>query len=251
MAEEENYLSDGDEQDLLTLVDGMTSSPQKPSTIVTPSHSSPPKLQWNPPTFYKPGQPFSSSTMAAVPMPTPPKSYSKPMLPTYPPHVLAVDGKGNPVPFARPAFPDPVRDRSPILGLSRSVALRTCFRIGEALNAASSAFQNSIDIVIELYARITYSKRDGNGLKRYFQFADMFRGELPPFLNGSYDVWKGSDLWELDSSELLGENGKGQIARAVGRIKRDENTKTWKMTTLSIWKANWDDVGYAKGVVCA
>lgn len=250
-SEDENFLSDEDEQDLLILTDKLSSSPQKPSTIITPSNSSPPKLQWNPPTYYQPSQSSSSSTAAALPMPTPPSSSLNIGLHTYPLHMVALDAKGHPVPFARPAFPAPVRDRSPILGLSRFTVLRTCFRIGEALNVASSASYNNLDAVIELYARTTYSERDANGLKQYFQFADLFRSERPPFLNGSYDIWKGSELWELDSSRFLGEKGKGQIARVVGRIKRDEKTKAWKMTILSIWKASLEDVGYAKGVVCA
>ena len=249
LEEDENFLSDEDEQDLLILTDKLSSSPQKPSTMITPSNSSPPKLQWNPPTYYNPTQPPLSSAAAALPLPTPPSSYSNIGLHTYPLHTVALGAKGHPAPFARPAFPNPVRDRSPILGLSRSPVLRTCFRIGEALNVASSASCNNVDTVIELYARTTYSERDANGLKQYFQFADLFRSERPPFLNGSYDVWKGSELWELDSGRFLGEKGKGQIARVVGRIKRDKETKAWKMTILSIWKANLEDVDYAKGVI--
>ena len=251
LVEDENFLSDEDEQDLLMLTDKLSSSPQKPSTVLTPPNLSLPKLQWNPPTYYRPSQPSSSSVAANLPMPTPPSSFSKIGLHTYPLHIVALDDKGHPVPFARPAFPAPVRDRSPILGLSRSPVLRTCFRIGEALNVASSSSHNNLDTVIQLYARTTYSERDANGVKQYFQFADLFRSERPPFLNGSYDIWKGSELWELDSSRFLGEKGKGQIARVVGRMKRDDKTKAWKMTILSIWKATLEDVGYAKGVVCA
>ena len=165
-------------------------------------------------------------------------------------HLVAFDTNGNALPFARPPFPAKVLDRSPILGLSSSPLLRTCFRIGEALNAATVASHTNLDPLIELYARVTYSQRIG--VEQYFQFADLFRGDRPPFLNGSYVGWKGVDLWDCDSKYFLGESGKGKIARCVGKLKRDEvNRGSWKIVILSIWEAFWDDVCYVKGIVCS
>lgn len=154
-------------------------------------------------------------------------------------------------PFVRHPFPKPVRDRSPILGLSSSGVLRTCFRIGEALNAASIAFRTGTDVIIELYARVMSSSREQKGWKQHFQFADLFHSERPPFLNGTYELWKDADLWEKDSGKFLGEDGSGRMCRAVGRMKREEPSKVWKMAILNIWEASWDDVAWVKGIVCA
>lgn len=103
-------------------------------------------------------------------------------------------------PLVRSPFPKPLRDRSPILGLSSTGVLRTCFRIGEALNAASLAHRTGKDVIIELYARVTSSSRQQEGYKQYFQFADLFHSERPPFLDGTYELWKNVHVWEVDLS---------------------------------------------------
>jgi hypothetical protein len=54
-----------------------------------------------------------------------------------------------------------------------------------------------------------------------------------------------------DSGKFLGEDGSGRMCRAVGRMKREEPSKVWKMAILNIWEASWDDVAWVKGIVCA
>lgn len=154
-------------------------------------------------------------------------------------------------PFVRPPFPKRVRDRSPIVDISSSGILRTCFRIGEALNAASVAFRTGTDVIIELFARVLSSTREIAGYKQHIDFADLFHSERPPFLSGTYELWKDGGRWEEDSRRLLDEDGRGKMCRAVGRLKRDPDTKVWKMAVLNIWEATWDDVAWVKGVVCA
>jgi len=154
-------------------------------------------------------------------------------------------------PFVRPPFPKRVRDRSPIVDISSSGVLRTCFRIGEALNAASVAFRTGTDVIFELFARVRSSTREIAGYKQHIDFADLFRSERPPFLSGTYELWKDGGRWEEDSRRLLDEVGRGKMCRAVGRLKRDPDTKIWKMAVLNIWEATWDDVAWVKGVVCA
>ncbi|MCJ1380079.1 hypothetical protein MMC17_003182 [Xylographa soralifera] len=215
-----------------------------------------PKLQWNPSTMYKPTKSLPTSELAIFSSPVATQrlplaeisAQSRPAPPPAP-HRLGFDTAGNALPFARPTFPSLVLDRSPILGVSSSSFLRTCFRVGEALNLATQAFNTSTHPLIELYARVTYSHRVG--VEQFIQFADLFRSEKPPFLNGSFVGWKGVDLWDNDSKAFLGNTGKGKIARCVGRIKRDEAGRGWKMMVLSIWEADWDDVGYVKGIVCS
>ncbi|MCJ1282439.1 hypothetical protein MMC26_001762 [Xylographa opegraphella] len=215
-----------------------------------------PKLQWNPSTMYKPAKFLPSPESAPIPneiaesqrLPLAEISaQSRPPLPA--PHGLGFDSEGNALPFARPLFPSLVLDRSPILGVSSSAFLRTCFRIGEALNVATQASHTGTHPLIELYARVTYSHRVG--VEQFIQFADLFRSQKPPFLNGSFVGWKSVDLWDNDSKAFLGDTGKGKIARCVGRMKRDETARGWKIMVLSIWEADWEDVAYVKGIVCS
>lgn len=154
-------------------------------------------------------------------------------------------------PFVRPPFPKRVHDRSPIFGISSSGALRTCFRIGEALNAASAALRTGTDVIIELFARVSASTREQAGYKQRIEFADIFHSERPPFLSGTYDLWKDGGRWEEESRVFLDEYGTGKICRAVGRLKKDKDTKMWKMAVLNIQQASWDDVAWVKGIVCA
>ncbi|SLM36985.1 hypothetical protein LPUS_06706 [Lasallia pustulata] len=168
-----------------------------------------------------------------------------------PPYVIKLTADGSPKPFVRPKVPNPIRDRSPILGLNTRLLHRTCFRIGEALNAASAASRASNDVLIELYARVIYSTREAGHWKQQFEFADLFTSDKPPFLSGTYDLWKGVPLWEHDSRAFLGEDGKGRLARVVGKISRDVESKAWKMRILNVWAAELEDVAWVKGIVCA
>ena len=255
--EEEDFLNDELDAGVLDLVDKV--SKQSCQSLLAPfndEHTTP-KLQWKAPQLYKStrSSPISSNVHESSPV-------QKTLVPTiiklHPEaernatlakHLVAFDPNGKALPFARPAFPALIQDRSPIFGLSSSSCLRTCFRIGEALNAATIASHTNMHHLTELYARVTYSKRDG--VEQFFQFADLFRPERPPYLNGSYIGWKGSDLWETGTKSFLVDLRGGKIARCIGKMKRDETTKLWKMVVLSIWEATWDDVGYVKGVVCA
>jgi hypothetical protein len=146
-------------------------------------------------------------------------------------------------PIVRPPFPTPVRDRSPIIGLSPNLLLRTCFRIGEAIQQANHATKNGQKIMFELYARILSSQR--NDVKQDFVFRDLFH-EKPPHIKGVYDavIWKSVRLYNYDSERLL---GKGRICRCIGTMKRDG--KEWVMTVLNIWEAKWEDVAWVEGIV--
>ena len=215
-----------------------------------------PKLQWNPSTMYKPAKtlPTSEITLFSSPVAESRRlplneiaAHFKP--PPRSPHHLSFDSAGNALPFMRPPFPSLVLDRSPIIGVSSSPFLRTCFRIGEALNVATQASHTGAHPLIELYTRVTYSHRIG--VEQFVQFADLFRSEKPPFLNGSFVGWKGVDLWDSDSKAFLGDTGKGKIARCIGNMKRDATGRGWKMMVLSIWEADWDDVEYVKGIICS
>jgi hypothetical protein len=275
---EEDLLDDDIDPVVLDLADRASKATRQTLLVPLPEAPTTPKLQWRSPVTYKSIQSSSPAPLVHLdssPVPIQRLTYPTPMVSSTPSqaatsrtwtspnrlgetesarnlakHLVGFDPHGNALPFARPPFPSKVLDRSPILGLSSSPLLRTCFRIGEALNAATVASHTTLDPLIELYARVTYSQRVG--VEQFFQFADLFRSERPPFLNGSYVGWKSVDLWDCDSKYFLGETGKGKIARCVGKLKRDEKRRgSWKMVIFSIWEASWDDVGYVKGIVCS
>lgn len=150
-------------------------------------------------------------------------------------------------PVARAPFPSLVKDRSPIIGLSSKSALRTCFRIGEAINQASHATNSGQDFMFELYAKVLSTNRDAS--KQHFVFADLFH-ERPPHLKGEYDaaIWKGVELFNYDSGRFL--RSKSSMCRCIGMIKRNKN-REWVMIVLNIWEATWKDVEWVEGIVNA
>lgn len=172
------------------------------------------------------------------------------------PHQISFNVSGQPLPFIRPPFPAPMLDRSPIQGLNSRTVLRTCFRIGDALNAATASLHSvgAPDVVMELYCRSLSSIRHPTSLKQTFQFGDLFSSTSPPFLTGTYMTWRGIGLWDHDSRAFLGEDGRGKMARVVGKIKileKEDGLKRWEMVVMSVWEVDWEDVGVAKGIVLA
>ena len=234
----ENCFDDHDLDDgLIDLMVDESKSFQVASPVTPAKQPLSPKLKWLPPKTY-----------------TPAKSSQIPLTPTNDPHLLPVRLNGDAQPFVRPPFPKAIRDRSPILGLSNRTMLRICFRIGEALNAAAVASRTNFDAIIELYARVVTSSREASGgYKQLFQFADIFT-DRPPYLNGTYTFWKGVDIWDNDTKELVGDQGRGKMVRVLGRIKRKEPVQGQgpgvEMAVLSIWEVDWEDIETAKGIVC-
>jgi len=148
-------------------------------------------------------------------------------------------------PIVRPPFPEPVRDRSPIIGLSSNIRLRTCFRIGEAINQSFQAAKSGYQIIIELYARVLASER--TSCEQNFTFCDLFHVK-PPYIMGGYTgaIWKPVQLFEYDGRRLLQQ---GRMCRCIGTMHRDG--KEWKMTVLNIWEATWEDIEWVEGIAGA
>ena len=232
----ENFFDDdGLDAGLLDLnVGGFDPIVQQSTPLTSPQQPSTPKLQWMPPKVY-----------------TPAKSLQTPVPSIDVPHLVPCNVNGQALSFMRPPFPAPIRDRSPILGLNNRTVLRTCFRIGEALNAAAAAARTNTDAIVELYARVVGSEREvSGGFKQFFQFGDLFT-DKPPYLSATYSLWKSVPLWDVDSRVFVGEAGKGKMARVVGRIKKEVKGVGREMIVLSIWEVDWEDVRVAKGIVCS
>ncbi|KAI9666883.1 MAG: hypothetical protein M1831_001388 [Alyxoria varia] len=159
-----------------------------------------------------------------------------------------IDGQAvEKVPIVRPPFPAAVQDRSPVIGLAPTKVLRTCFRIGEALNVGSTTFRLGHDIVIELYACVSSSCRDKESGKQSFELRDIYHPDRPPYLKASYEGWKGVDLYESETSAFL-ENGRYRLCRCLGRMIKE---KGCVLEVVSIWEADWEDIEYVKGIMCS
>ncbi|KAF8420176.1 hypothetical protein EV426DRAFT_701732 [Tirmania nivea] len=159
-------------------------------------------------------------------------------------------------PFVRPPLPEPVKERSPIEGLNTKTMMRVCFRVGEAIRFSNmdrlSGGWGESEILTELFARVTFSERIG--MKQNIQFGDIYH-DHPPFLSGSYNLFRACSLWDEDSADLLGEQGKGKMVRVVGKVKKvgvgmQEGMHGYWMEVLSVWECVWEDVERARGVVC-
>ncbi|KAF2713863.1 hypothetical protein K504DRAFT_361300, partial [Pleomassaria siparia CBS 279.74] len=146
-------------------------------------------------------------------------------------------------PIVRPDFPTQVRDRSPVVGLSPDSRLRTCFRIGEAINTGRQAVKEGKCIILELYARVLSSRRDNT--KQSFVFCDLYHKKAP-YINAVYDIrfWGSIDQFDHDSSRLLQGT---KLCRCIGRMKKEKGQ--WTFAILSIWEATWDDVMWVEGII--
>lgn len=142
-----------------------------------------------------------------------------------------------------------ILDRSPIFGASNAVTLRTCFRLGEALNAGSQAVRSNRDVVLEIYARVSSSWREpAPGRKQFFVLKDLYH-DKPPHLEGTFELFGQSALWDLDSKVFLGRREEGLVCRTVAHMKR--NNGKWSLEMLNIWEATLEDVEYAAGIYAA
>ena len=148
--------------------------------------------------------------------------------------------------------PMPILDRSPVFGATNATVLRTCFRIGEALNVGCQAVRVNKPVLLELYARVTSSYREVDGLspkKQHFVLHDLYHDKLP-FIHGVFELWSQSRLWELDSRGFLDAKGRegGKMCRVVGRMKWCGEGRQWTMSVLQIWEASWEDVNVVAGI---
>ena len=150
--------------------------------------------------------------------------------------------------IARSPFPTLVRDRSPIMGGSASHYLRTCFRIGKALNEGCQAARCNKNVTLELCAKVDFSWRDSACDTQYFLLSDLFHDPAPQ-IEEVYDRWKENELWAHDSSQLLLTKGSNRLCRCIGKMKSENDM--WRITVLNVWEATWDDVEHVRGIACA
>ncbi|KAF2485473.1 hypothetical protein BDY17DRAFT_322311 [Neohortaea acidophila] len=151
-------------------------------------------------------------------------------------------------PIVRMPFPSSLLDRPAIHGASSSTLLRTCFRVGEALNVGAQAVRAGQDVILELYARVVSSYRANkvDGVQS-FVFNDLYH-DRPPHVEGSFELWRDSELWNADSSAFLEPKQGGIMCRVIARMKRDAERGKWRLEVLNVWEANWEDVEHVAGI---
>lgn len=118
--------------------------------------------------------------------------------------------------------------------------------MGEALNVGCQAVRLNKDVVLELYARVTASWREPKpSHKQHFVIKDLYH-DKPPHLNGTFELWNQSKLWETDSLPFLFRRSEGTMCRMIARMRRD-GTK-WRLEVMNVWQASWEDVEHVAGL---
>jgi hypothetical protein len=152
------------------------------------------------------------------------------------------------LPFARPPFASPVRDRCPVIGLSAQTFLRTCFRIGELFQVGAKCNSSRLDAVIEFFARVSFSSRESDTTKQHFRFLDLWH-DRPPYANGILSNFKATGLAESESKVFL-LGGDRKLARILGRLKRGgKKDGSWKLDIINIRQTDWEEIRWTRRIV--
>ncbi|KAI5917375.1 hypothetical protein F4810DRAFT_696646 [Camillea tinctor] len=156
-------------------------------------------------------------------------------------------------PFVRPPFPEKVRDRCLVPGLSSQEILRTCFRTGVMINQTIACSKQQQSVVFELFARVLYSNREKLSRKQHFQFVDLFKDQQP-FPSAVLADWKiGSQLDRQSSAFLSSTVGKAspKLCWCLCRpIKDPKAAIGWTYMVLTIKETSWDQIQWSKRIVC-
>ncbi|KAF4807428.1 hypothetical protein CGCSCA5_v013424 [Colletotrichum siamense] len=152
-------------------------------------------------------------------------------------------------PIIRPPFPKKTRDRSVVVGLSTTIILRTCFRIGELLNSRTKCARDKQDVVMELFARIRNSSRERTSKTQHFEFKDLFT-DRKPFLYGAFKEWKSGGLVDSQTQALVGRDWKDKLCRCICKLVEEKKSPIGRSAQiLSISETTWDDVHFALRIV--
>ncbi|KAI1455032.1 hypothetical protein F4805DRAFT_292345 [Annulohypoxylon moriforme] len=153
-------------------------------------------------------------------------------------------------PFVRPPFPEKIRDRATVSGLSSDTVLRTCFRIGEMINQAAHCLCHRQDVVFELFARVNYSNRESLQRRQHFQFIDLFKDQRP-YPAGVLTNWRLGGQLDRQSSAFLNVSAEPRLCRCVCKPIRDSKTTIGlSLVVLSIRESDWTQIEWVKQVVC-
>ncbi|KAI1380365.1 hypothetical protein F4677DRAFT_257695 [Hypoxylon crocopeplum] len=165
-------------------------------------------------------------------------------------HDAHVEDAASLKPFVRPPFPEKVRDRSVVSGLSSDTVLRTCFRIGEMINQATRCLNDHQEVVFELFARVTYSNRESLERKQHFQFIDLFKDQYP-YPAGVFTNWRAGSQVDQQSAAFLGLKDNPKMCWCMCKPVRDRKSPIrLTLVIMTIRETDWAHIEWAKRVVC-
>lgn len=146
--------------------------------------------------------------------------------------------------IVRSPFPKQVEDRSPVIGIAANSVLRTCFRIGDALNTGCQAVRMGKIVVIDMYARVKSSWREG--AEQRFVFSDLHHSK-PPFMDGVFGSSKETIQSIHLASRFLDDEENEKMCRVIGSMRRKAGAK-WEMIIRSVRETSWAEVEYVAGI---
>ncbi|KAI0188790.1 hypothetical protein EV127DRAFT_313322, partial [Xylaria flabelliformis] len=153
--------------------------------------------------------------------------------------------------FVRPPFPDKVRDRPSVPGMSSNTLLRTCFRIDMMIKQTTYCYNHKQDVVFELYARVTYSSRETLTRRQHFQFVDLYE-DREPYPAAILSNWRMGSQLDKDSSAFLDTSSGPRLCWCMCKPMRDSKAAIgWIYKVLNIREIGQEQLHWAKRIICA
>ncbi|KAI0864439.1 hypothetical protein F4860DRAFT_464120 [Xylaria cubensis] len=153
--------------------------------------------------------------------------------------------------FVRPPFPDKVRDRPSVPGMSSNTLLRTCFRIDMMIKQTTYCYNHKQDVVFELYARVTYSSRETLARRQHFQFVDLYE-DREPYPAAILSNWRMGSQLDKDSSAFLDTSTGPRLCWCMCKPMRDSKAAIgWIYKVLNIREIGQEQLHWAKRIMCA
>ncbi|CRK18012.1 hypothetical protein BN1723_011473 [Verticillium longisporum] len=159
----------------------------------------------------------------------------------------AQTGSPHVAPFVRPPLPVQVLDRPDIVGISSSLQLRTCFRVGELVNYNTKCRRDHQQAIFEFFARATCSNRSSQNREQHFRFKDLFT-ERYPHPHGKLEDWKLDSLLDKQALELVGQHDK--LCRCICVLNTDHALDLgWRIKIINIRSTDWDEIQWVRRVM--
>lgn len=153
--------------------------------------------------------------------------------------------------FIRPPFPEKIRDRPLVPGMSSDTLLRTCFRIGVMISQTVHCFHHQQNVLFELYARVTYSSRETLARKQHFQFVDLCKDQQP-YPAATLTNWRIGSQLDEDSSAFLDTSVGPRLCQCVCKPMKDPKAAIgWTYSVLKIKEIDWEQILWAKKIICS
>lgn len=152
-------------------------------------------------------------------------------------------------PLTRPAFPCPLRNKSPVEGISNSNVLMTCFRVGSVFQEVAHCLRADQEVTFELFARVSYTSREKALRIQHFQFVDLYEDQ-PPYVSGLLTGWKNNSALEKESAMFLDESME-RMCRCICRRRTITKPEIrWDLEVLRIRPTSWKEIESVRGVIC-